>query len=85
MLNHDAQLFPHHVDHQRLYDFSAPIASVNRHPQHPNIWGLKNLSAEKWVVTTPDGAVKEVEPQRSVTLTAGAKINFGAAEGEIRL
>ncbi len=85
MLNHDTRLFPHHVDPRRAYDFSAPVASVNRHPQHPNIWGLKNLSAEKWAVTAADGAIKEVEPQRSVTLAAGATINFGKVEGDIRL
>ena len=41
MLNYDTQLFPHHLDPQRPYDFSQPIASVNQHPQHPNIlWSL---------------------------------------------
>ncbi len=84
MLNHDTRLFPHHLDPHRAYDFSAPVASVNRHPQNPSIWGLKNLAAEKWVVTAADGAIKEVEAQRSVTLAAGTKINFGNVAGEIR-
>ncbi len=85
MLNHDTKLYPHHVDTQRLYDFTQAQAEVNRHPTNPNIWGLKNLSQEKWVITTPDGTVKDVDPGRSVTLTVGTRINFGKREGEIRV
>ena len=84
MLNYDTRLFPHHVDDQRSYDFTRPIAEVIRHPANPGIWGLKNLSQDKWVTTSPDGDVKDVEPGRSVTIAVGAKINFGKAEGEIR-
>jgi len=85
MLNHDTQLFPHHVDHQKMYDFSQPIAAVVQHPTNPKIWGLKNLSAEKWVITAADGSMKDVEPGRSVTLAGGTRINFGGVEGTIRL
>lgn len=85
MLNHDTQLFPHHVDDNRLYDFSQPVASVAQHPANKNIWGLKNLTDDKWVVTTSDGSVRDVEPDRSVTLAVGTKIHFGKAEGEIRV
>ena len=85
MLNHDTQLFPHHVDDGRLYDFSAPVAAVTAHPTNPNVWGLKNLSDQKWFITAADGSVREVEPQRSVTLAVGTRIQFGKAEGEIRL
>lgn len=85
MLNHDTQLFPHHLDSQRLYDLSQPLAAVQRHPQNPNVWGLKNLSPAKWVITAPDGTIRDVEPGRSVTLAAGVKVHFGAVEGEIRI
>jgi serine/threonine protein kinase len=85
MLNHDTQLFPHHVDDQRMYDFSKPLAAMTQHPTNPNIWGLKNISGEKWVSKAADGNVKDVEPGRSVTLAVGTKILFGKAEGEIRI
>ncbi|HEX8492202.1 MAG TPA: hypothetical protein VF658_05120 [Pyrinomonadaceae bacterium] len=85
MLNHDTQLFPHHTDDDRLYDFSSPAAVVTRHPTNANIWGLKNLTDNKWVVTTADGEVRDVEPQRSVTLAVKTRIQFGKAEGEIRV
>lgn len=85
MLNHDTQLFPHHVDDQRAYDFSQPIAAVTQHPKDPNVWGLKNLSGEKWVITAPDGTINDVEPGRNARLAVGIKVNFGKTEGEIRL
>jgi serine/threonine protein kinase len=85
MLNHDAKLFPHHVDDQKLYDFSAPVAEVAVHPTNPSVWGLKNVSTNKWVITAVDGSIKDVEPERSVTLAVGTKIQFGKMEGEIRI
>lgn len=85
MLNHDTQIFPHHVDDGRGYDFSAPIASVTRHPTQPDVWGLKNLSGDTWSYqTTADATPGVVPPGRSVTLASGTRINFGRAEGEIR-
>lgn len=84
MLNYNTRLFPHHLDNQRLYDFSQPQAAMTQHPTDKNIWGLKNLSADKWSITAVDGSVKEVEPGRSVTVATGTKINFGKVEGEIR-
>jgi DNA-binding helix-hairpin-helix protein with protein kinase domain len=85
MLNHDTKLFPHHIDDGRLYDFSAPVAAVAVHPTNPNVWGLKNLSRDKWFITSADESVKDVEPEKSVTLAVGTKIQFGQIEGEIRV
>ena len=85
MLNHDTKLYAHHIDGNKMYDFSAPVAEVAQHPTSPNIWGLKNLSTSKWASISHDGKVNDVEPGRSATLTVGSKINFGSAEGEIRL
>jgi serine/threonine protein kinase len=85
MLNYNTQLFPHHVDDQKMYDFSQPVAAMNQHPTNPSLWGLKNLSSEKWVSKASDGTVKDVEPGRSVPLGIGTKILFGKTEGEIRL
>jgi len=83
MLNHDTHLFPHHVDDERRYDFTQPLAAVTPHPTEPSIWGLKNLSRHTWSATNQSGEVKDVGPGRSVTLAVGTRINFGRAEGEI--
>jgi serine/threonine protein kinase len=84
MLNHDTKLYFHHIDDQKMYDFSQAIAAVTQHPKSPGIWGLTNLSDEKWVVTCAEGIIKDVEPKRSVTLASNTKINFGKIEGELR-
>jgi eukaryotic-like serine/threonine-protein kinase len=84
-LNYDTKLFPHHIDPQKIFDFSKSVATVTQHPHDPSIWGIKNLSQEKWVCTTADGRAKDVEPGRSVMMAVGTKIDFGKAEGEIRL
>jgi serine/threonine protein kinase len=85
MLNYNTELFPHHIDDDRMFDFSAPVAAVAQHPSNPNLWGLKNVSKDKWVITSADGAIKDVETGRSVTLAVGTKIQFGKTVGEIRL
>jgi DNA-binding helix-hairpin-helix protein with protein kinase domain len=85
VLNHDTLLFPHHVDDEKKYDFTRPVAAVTRHPTDPNIWGLKNVSEQSWSSTNSRGEVKDVLPGRSVSLALGTRINFGHAEGEIWL
>ena len=84
MLNHDAVLYPHHLSEAMRYDFSRPAAAVTRHPADARVWGLKNLSGEKWVVAGPEGT-RDVAPGRSVTLAMGTHIQFGRVEGEIRV
>jgi serine/threonine protein kinase len=84
MLNADATLTPHHIGNGEAFEFSTSIAEVVRHPTDPNLWGLKNLTDKKWVVTLPNGILRDVEPGRSAPLVTEAKINFGPVEGEIR-
>jgi eukaryotic-like serine/threonine-protein kinase len=84
MLNHDTKLYPHHIDEERMYDFSRLVAEVNRHPTNPNLWGLKNLTSEKWSSTKSDGTVQDIYPGKSVPLISGTKILFGSKQGEIR-
>ncbi|MBF0536865.1 MAG: hypothetical protein HQL03_01280 [Nitrospirae bacterium] len=85
MLNHDTRLYPHQVDITKAseYDLTTPVAEVNRHPQNPYIWGLKNLSPDAWMITTVDGKSKDVPPGKNVTIAKGTKIRFGNLEGEV--
>jgi eukaryotic-like serine/threonine-protein kinase len=84
ILNRDTQVFPHHIDVQKQYDFSQPIGEVTRHPTDPHLWGLKNLSEEKWTAIAPDGTLAEVLPGRNLRLKIGTRIDFGKVEGQIR-
>lgn len=85
MLSRNTRLYPHHVNDARTYDFSKPMSEVTSHPTKAELLGLKNLSEEKWVVTLAGGALKDVEPGRSIALSSGLKINFGMAVGDVRV
>lgn len=84
MLNHDTKLYPHHISEKKQYDFSQPVAEITTHPKDPNIWGLKNLSDDKWVMVDNSGNLKEILPGQNCRLNNGIKIQFGTSEGEIR-
>jgi serine/threonine protein kinase len=85
ILNHDAQLFSHHIDDSARYDFTVPIAAVTRHPSDPSRWGLKNVSGDHWTTVGPSGEMRQVNPGQSVTLRPGTHIKFGHSDGEIRV
>lgn len=85
MLNHDSKLFRHQLEQDISVDFTTPLAEVTRHPTIPTLWGLKNLTAERWTATASDGTVRNVEPARTVPLAMGTRVNFGNTMGEIRL
>lgn len=85
LLNHDTQLYAHHLDDARPFDFGEPWAAVTKHPSDPTRWGLQNLSAHKWVATVANGAVRDVLPGRTVALAAGTRILFGPSEAELRV
>jgi DNA-binding helix-hairpin-helix protein with protein kinase domain len=82
ILNHDAKVFPHHVDRRRSYDFSRPIARISRNPRNRAVWGLMNLSQVEWIVTHKAGTAR-VATSKSISLTDGTTIGFGTAEGRI--
>jgi serine/threonine protein kinase len=84
VLNPDTQLYPHHIDSRRLYDFSQPLGAIV-YDASGNRWGLRNLSTVAWRIVAPDGNSAELLPERTLGLKGGYKINFGSVEGEIQL
>jgi len=84
LLNHDTILYPHHLDDREQYNFGAPVAQVVQHPRNPQIWGLRNLTATKWVSRENDGSTFDVLAGQTVALSSGTRIHFGHREGEIR-
>jgi hypothetical protein len=59
------------------------VAIVSQNPQNPDILGLRNNSHQIWTVNLANGDRKQIEPGRTVKLSAGVHINFGSVEGEI--
>ena len=81
MLNHNTQLFDHHITAGRLYAFGQPRAAVTRHPSNPSLWGLQNLSTATWTRTGPAGEISDLESGKSAYLEPGARLNFGGSVG----
>ncbi len=81
VLNEDTRLFRHHL--VRDYDFTRALAEVARHPERPDVWGLRNCSDHAWTVRLDGGERRPVEPGRSVSLVPGTTITL--REGEVRL
>lgn len=81
VLNADTLLYPHHLDRDRLYDFSTPMVQVSQQAQGLM---LRNLSSQPWITQVGDRS-QTIDPQHSILLQSGLKINFGNTEGEIRL
>ena len=82
-LNHDTKLFLHHIDPDRKYDFSNPVAEVSRHPTEPRVWGLRNLSTYPWKVNRTNGDIIEVNSKQSFSLVPGTQIDFGTSKGMV--
>ena len=59
------------------------VADINHHPQKPALVGLRNLSQRNWLATMPNGSHQTVQPNRSVRLALGTRINFGLFKGEV--
>jgi D-lyxose ketol-isomerase len=54
---------------------------VTPHPARADVLGLRNLTTVEWTATTDGGALHQVAPGKSVTLTPGLRINFGGRQG----
>ncbi len=85
MLRYNKELYPHHISIRHLFNFTKCIAKVIRHPKLKNVWGIKNLSTNKWKSINKSGKKSFVKPGQSVTIESGMRINFGEIEGEIRI
>ncbi len=77
MLNYDSQLYPHHVDSSRRWDFSRACAAVVQHPRKRR-WGLRNDGVRQWTAVRADGTPVTVDPGRTLRLAVGMRIDFGS-------
>jgi DNA-binding helix-hairpin-helix protein with protein kinase domain len=87
-LNPGRRLFAHHLGRRR-YDYKEVSGEVVRHPDAPDVLGLRNLSPDPWVASTCTGAGAAgtqvvVVPGRSVTIAPGTSIDFGGVRGIVQ-
>ena len=56
---------------------------VRPHPTNVNILGLCNLTQTSWSANLPNGNTRSVEPGKTVRITPGLSIDFGARRGTV--
>lgn len=84
MLNPNTRIYKHHITENKVYDFKKIVGMITRNPSDPNVFGLKNMTTDKWEVVLKNGRKQVVEYGRSVKLETGLCINFGETIGNIK-
>ena len=64
-------------------DYRSALGEVVMNKNNPSLWGIKNLSTQKWTMETPAGARKEISPDGAVPIGPGVTVHFGSIEGNI--
>ena len=59
------------------------VAAVNSRSTNEHLLGLTNLCDRAWWATDSQGEIKMVEPESTLILALGTKIEFGEIDGEI--
>lgn len=78
-----SQLFSSDIPSLSAVGLNDVVAVVNSHPQGELALGLTNWSDRAWWVTDIEGDMKLVEPENTLALALGMKIEFGELGGEI--
>ena len=84
LLNHDTVLFKNQIYTDEIMKYDEAYARVEIHPEHNQVWGLRNQSDDLWEYTTAKNVVKNVSKNGIIPLKSGQKINFGNKTGLIR-
>lgn len=65
-------------------DFSTITGEVIQNKNNPALWGLRNLSADSWMCTMPDGTQKNISTNEVIPIFKGISLVFaGGMKGEI--
>ncbi|MBS7704650.1 serine/threonine protein kinase [Chelatococcus asaccharovorans] len=76
-------LYPHHVNPRRRFDFATAVGDCVRHPERPELIGLRNGTPSPLKIKLADGREREVAPNQIVELQRGMQIDFGSAKAEV--
>ncbi len=85
MLNYDTLLMANQIYPKNMLAFDEVVGKVEVHPQHPEIWGLRNCSDQEWFYSTEEDEVRRISKNGVVPLKQNRQINFGEAVGQVRL
>ncbi|MEQ6903815.1 hypothetical protein [Nocardioides sp. YIM 152588] len=65
-------------------DHPTVLGQVRQHPDAPERWGLHNASDFSWSVVYPGGQQFQLQPDRTIELVAGARIQIRDATVHVR-
>jgi hypothetical protein len=82
-MNAGTQLFSSDIPSLTASASNGVVAVVNSRSKDELSLGLTNLGDRAWWATDSQGDMKMVEPESTLTLALGTKIEFGEIEGEI--
>lgn len=82
-LNPETQLSISEIPSLTSAASNGVIATVNAHSRDELLLEMKNLSDRAWWATDSQGDMKMIEPENTLTLALGMKIEFGEIDGEI--
>ncbi|WP_293298717.1 hypothetical protein [Microcoleus sp. PH2017_11_PCY_U_A] len=77
------QLFTSDIPSLTAAASNGAVAVVNSRSPNELSLGLTNLGDRSWWATDSQGDMKMVEPESTLTLALGTKIEFGEIQGEI--
>ncbi|WP_293122624.1 hypothetical protein [Microcoleus sp. bin38.metabat.b11b12b14.051] len=77
------QLFTSDIPSLTTTASNGVVAVVNFRSPNELSLGLTNLGDRSWWATDSQGDMKMIEPESTLTLAVGTKIEFGEIEGEV--
>lgn len=82
VLGNNSKIYSCHTDRHSA-DYTTVSGVARSSITDKNVLGLGNLSKVTWKATARDGQRADIPPNQYVKLSAGMKIDFGGASGEI--
>lgn len=76
------RIMHYHID-SLTQDIKSQVGIIIMNPKNPNLFGIKNLSNQIWIVDLPDGTQKEVAPATVMPIKEGYIIHFSNNKNEV--
>ncbi len=84
LLVNEAKIRRRHLEPFNLEEEAQDVVGrLIRHPENPDIWGLRNQSRSPWKAQFSNGLAKEYPPDSSVPLAIGDRLEMNAVPVEI--
>lgn len=83
LINRDTKLYAHHITGN--FDMNTVVGTISVNPNNPNLWGVRNETAEMWTYLKVDGTEMPIAKGRSAAIVPNARINFGQTIGVFKL